>query len=157
RGGRASRPAPGPGGLPMKVHGLAWLGSSSPALEEMTEFIRDGLGLEVQQEQADARVFAFPDGSAFEIFKSSDEAHDFFEHPVAGFLVDDVAEVRAHLESRGIEFIGEVHEGVADSWSPRWSHFRGPDGYVYVLVTSHPGQRTSITRRFDELRFCLHV
>lgn len=141
----------------MKVHGLAWVGSSSPAIEEMSEFIRDGLGLEVQQEQEDARVFGFPDGSAFEIFKSSDEAHDFFEHPVAGFLVDDVAEVRAHLESRGIEFIGAIHEGVSDSWSPRWSHFRGPDGYVYVLVTSWPEQRTSRTKTFDELRFCLHV
>lgn len=141
----------------MKVHGLAWLGSSSPALEEMTEFIRDGLGLELQQEQADARVFGLPDGSAFEIFKPTDNAHNFFEHPVAGFLVDDVAEVRAHLESRGIEFVGEIHEGVADSWSPRWTHFRGPDGHLYGLVTSWPQQRTSSSRRFDELRFCLHV
>ncbi|WP_338537604.1 hypothetical protein N5P18_10335 [Janibacter terrae] len=141
----------------MKVHGLAWLGSSSPALEEMTAFIRDGLGLEVQQEQDDARVFGFPDGSAFEIFKPSDDAHDFFEHPVAGFLVDDVAEVRAHLESRGVEFVGEIHEGVEDSWSPRWTHFRGPDGYLYGLVTSWPQQRVSRDRGFDELRFCLRV
>lgn len=141
----------------MKVQGLAWLGSSSPALDEMSEFIRDGLGLELQQEQADARVFGFPDGSAFEIFKPSDDAHDFFEHPVAGFLVDDVAEVRAHLELRGIEFVGEIHEGDADSWSPRWSHFRGPDGYLYCLVTSWPQQRGSRSREFDELRFCLHV
>ncbi|WP_068264686.1 VOC family protein [Janibacter limosus] len=141
----------------MKVHGLAWLGSSSPALEEMTAFIRDGLGLEVQQEQEGARVFGFPDGSAFEIFKPSDDAHDFFEHPVAGFLVDDVAEVRAHLESRGVEFVGEIHEGVEDSWSPRWTHFRGPDGYLYGLVTSWPEQRVSRDRGFDELRFCLRV
>lgn len=141
----------------MKVHGLAWVGSSSTAIDEMTRFIRDGLGLEVLQEQADARVFGFTDGSAFEIFKATDEAHDFFEHPVAGFLVDDVAEVRAHLESEGIEFIGEIHQGEADSWSPRWSHFRGPDGYVYVLVTSWPEQRTARSRQFDELRFCLHV
>lgn len=141
----------------MKVHGLAWVGSSSAAIEEMTEFIRDGLGLEVVKEQADARVFGFPDGSAFEIFKPTDEAHDFFEHPVAGFLVDDVAEVRAHLEARGVEFIGQIHEGQADSWSPRWSHFRGPDGYLYVLVTSWPEQRTARSREFDELRFCLNV
>jgi catechol 2,3-dioxygenase-like lactoylglutathione lyase family enzyme len=141
----------------MKVHGLAWLGSSSPALEEMTAFIRDGLGLEVQQEQEGARVFGFPDGSAFEIFKPSDDAHDFFEHPVAGFLVDDVAEVRAHLEAKGVEFVGEIHDGVEDSWSPRWSHFRAPDGYLYVLVTSHPEQHGSRSRSFDELRFCLRV
>ncbi len=141
----------------MRVHGLAWLGSSSPALAEMTELIRDGLGLELTAEQEDARVFGFPDGSAFEIFKPSDDAHDFFEHPVAGFLVDDVAEVRAHLESRGVEFVGEIHEGAEDSWSPRWTHFRGPDGYLYGLVTSWPEQRTGRARGFDELRFCVRV
>lgn len=139
----------------MKVHGLAWVGSSSSRIEEMTTLLRDDLGLLVEREQTDARVFGMPDGSAFEVFKPSDEAHDFFEHPVAGLLVDDVAEVRAHLESRGIEFIGEIHEGESDSWSPRWSHFRAPDGYLYVLVTRWPEQRTG--RGFDELRLCLRV
>lgn len=139
----------------MKVHGLAWVGSSSPTLEAMTTFLRDGLGLDLQQEQEHARVFGFPDGSAFELFKESDADHSFFEHPVAGILVDDVAEVRAHLAGQGIEFIGEIHEGNADSWSPRWTHFRAPDGYLYVLVTSRPQQLTR--RNFDELRFCLRV
>lgn len=141
----------------MKVHGLAWVGSSSTKLDEMTTFLRDDLGLEVEKEQADARVFGMPDGSAFEIFKPSDAAHDFFEHPVAGLLVDDVAEVRAHMESRGIEFVGDIHEGQGDSWSPRWSHFRAPDGYLYVLVTRWPEQRPSRNRGFDELRVCLRV
>ncbi|NLT31622.1 MAG: VOC family protein [Propionibacterium sp.] len=141
----------------MEVLGLAWVGSSSPHLEEMDAFLRDGLGLKVVREQADARVFGFPDGSAFEIFKPSDSAHDFFEHPVAGILVADVAAARAQLEARGIEFIGEIHQGQDDSWSPQWSHFRAPDGYLYVLVTRRPEERPSLTRRFDELRFCLHV
>lgn len=141
----------------MKVQGLAWVGSSSSKLDEMTALLRDGLGLEVEKEQEHARVFRFPDGSAFEIFKPTDEAHDFFEHPVAGFLVDDVAEVRAHLESHGIEFIGDIHEGEADSWSPRWSHFRAPDGYLYVLVTRWPDAEVAPRRQFDEMRFCLRV
>lgn len=141
----------------MKVHGLAWVGSSSTQIDEMTTFLRDGLGLEVDREQVDARVFGMPDGSAFEIFKPSDAAHDFFEHPVAGLLVDDVAEVRAHLESTGIEFIGDIHEGESDSWSPRWSHFRAPDGYLYVLVTRRPDQWTAAGLGFDELRVCLRV
>jgi catechol 2,3-dioxygenase-like lactoylglutathione lyase family enzyme len=141
----------------MKVLGLAWVGSSSPKLDEMTAFLRDGLGLCVEREQADARVFAFPDGSAFEIFKATDDAHDFFEHPVAGILVDDVAEVRSHLESLGVEFVGEIHQGAEDSWSPQWSHFRAPDGYLYVLVCRRPSDAASRSRPFDELRFCLHV
>lgn len=141
----------------MKVHGLAWVGSSSPNIDEMTTLLRDDLGLEVEKEQADARVFGMPNGSAFEIFKPSDEAHNFFEHPVPGLLVDDVAEVRAHLEARGIEFIGEIHEGESDSWSPQWTHFRAPDGYLYSLVTRWPDQNSKSTRGFDELRFCLRV
>jgi catechol 2,3-dioxygenase-like lactoylglutathione lyase family enzyme len=141
----------------MKVLGLAWLGSNSSRIDEMTAFIRDGLGLTLEREQADARVFSFPDGSAFEIFKPSDEAHVFFEHPVAGILVDDVTEVRAHLESLGISFVGDVHHGVGDSWSPQWSHFRAPDGYLYVLVCRRPLEPPAATRSFDELRVCLHV
>lgn len=150
----------------MKILGLAWVGSSSSRFEEMSDFLRDGLGLPVEREQAGARVFGFPDGSAFEIFKATDDAHDFFEHPVAGILVDDVAEVRAHLEQQGIEFIGEIHQGVEDSWSPQWSHFRAPDGYLYVLVCRRPdgsspsSEAATVTtsgRSFDELRICLHV
>lgn len=93
----------------MKVHGLAWIGSSSPRLDEMTRLLRDRLGLELEREQSGARVFRFPDGSGFEVFKPDDTAHDFFEHPVAGLLVDDVREVRAHLEADGIEFLGEPY------------------------------------------------
>lgn len=152
----------------MQILGLAWIGSSSTRFEEMSSFLRDGLGLPVEREQDGARVFAFPDGSAFEIFKPADEAHDFFEHPVAGILVDDVAEARAHLEAQGIGFIGEIHQGVADSWSPQWSHFRAPDGYLYVLVCRRPDDRpdavapataasTAPARPYDELRICLHV
>lgn len=141
----------------MKVLGLAWLGSSSPRIDEMTAFIRDGLSLTLEREQADARVFTFPDGSAFEIFKPSDEAHDFFEHPVAGILVDDVIEVRVHLESLGITFIGDVHQGVEDSWTPQWSHFRAPDGYLYVLVCRRSLDPPAASRSFEELRVCLHV
>ena len=141
----------------MKVLGLSWLGSSSPRLEEMTELLRDRLGLTVEAEQARARVFRFPDGSGFEVFKPTDTAHDFFEHPVAGILVDDVREVRAHLEAGGIEFVGEVHDGVEDSWATAWSHFRAPDGYLYVLVSRPQLEPVTHPAAFDELRICLRV
>jgi catechol 2,3-dioxygenase-like lactoylglutathione lyase family enzyme len=141
----------------MNVLGLAWLGSSSPRFEEMARLLRDDLDLPVEREQAGARVFGLPDGSGFEVFKPSDADHDFFEHPVAGLLVDDVREVRAHLEARGVEFIGEVHDGVEDSWATAWSHFRAPDGYLYVLVSRPSLAPAPHRRRFDELRVCLRV
>lgn len=141
----------------MKVYGLAWVGSSSPRLDEMTHLFKDVLGLEVSNEQQDARVFALPDGSAVEVFKPTDVDHSFFEHPVAGLVVDDVREVRAHMERSGIEFIGEVHDGVEDSWATAWSHFRAPDGFMYVLVSNPDLAPIESSPRFDELRICLRV
>lgn len=141
----------------MKVHGLAWLGSSSDQLDEMSRLLGEVLGLPVEREQAGARVFRLPDGSGFEVFKPSDSDHDFFEHPVAGVLVDDVREVRRHMESHGIEFVGEVHDGVEDSWATAWSHFRAPDGYLYVLVSRPSLDPLARTPNFDELRICLRV
>lgn len=141
----------------MKVYGLAWVGSSSPNLNEMTHLFGDVLGLEVANEQQDARVFALPDGSALEVFKPTDVDHSFFEHPVAGLVVDDVREVRAHMEAAGVEFIGEVHDGVEDSWATAWSHFRAPDGYMYVLVSRRELVPVETQVTFDELRICLRV
>lgn len=141
----------------MQVHGLAWLGSSSNHLDEMTRLLGDILELPVEREQAGARVFRLPDGSGFEIFKPTDSDHDFFEHPVAGLLVDDVREVRAHMESKGVEFVGDVHDGVEDSWATAWSHFRAPDGYLYVLVSRPALAPQPHSPHFDELRVCLRV
>ncbi|GAA2357746.1 hypothetical protein GCM10010170_051170 [Dactylosporangium salmoneum] len=123
----------------------------------MTQLLMGQLGLPVEREQDGARVFRFPDGSGFEVFKPSDSAHDFFEHPVAGILVDDVREVRAHLEAGGVEFIGDVHDGVEDSWATAWSHFRAPDGYLYVLVSRPELEPEPHPAAFDELRICVRV
>lgn len=141
----------------MRVLGLAWLGSSSNHLDEMTRLLGDILELPVEREQAGARVFRLPDGSGFEIFKPTDTDHDFFEHPVAGLLVDDVRAVRAHMESHGVEFVGDVHDGVEDSWATAWSHFRAADGYLYVLVSRPALAPLPHSPHFDELRICLRV
>lgn len=141
----------------MKVYGLAWLGSRTGDIDEMHMLLADVLGLPVGLEQPDARVFDLPDGSAFEVFKASDSAHTFFDHPVAGLLVDDVREVRAHMEAAGIEFIGEVHDGIETSWATAWSHFRAPDGHVYVLVQRPSMHAADAPVAFDELRICLRV
>ncbi|MEO9327187.1 VOC family protein [Gordonia aurantiaca] len=145
----------------MKIHGISWVGSRTSNYQAMRDFAADTLGLKVDREQQNAVVFGLPDGSALEVFKPTDSDHSFFEHPVAGLIVDDVREARAELEAKGVEFIGEVHDGVEDSWGTAWSHFRAPDGHVYVLI-SRPAlteQKKPIEtkRRFDELRICLKV
>ncbi|MEV7005076.1 VOC family protein [Streptosporangium sp. NPDC051022] len=141
----------------MIVRGIGWLGSRTTHFEDMRAFLADVVGLPIGLDQPGAVVFDLPNGDAFEVFKPADTDHSFFEHPVAGLLVDDVREARAELEAHGIEFIGEVHVGVETSWATEWSHFRAPDGHVYVLV-SRPAQHPGGGRRhFDELRICLKV
>lgn len=141
----------------MRVHGMAWVGSRTPRFDSMRSFLADVVGLPVGLDQPGAVVFDLPDGDAFEVFKPADTEHSFFEHPVAGLLVDDVRAAREELEAHGVAFIGDVHVGVATSWATEWSHFRAPDGHVYVLVSrpaAHPG---GSRRAFDELRICLRV
>ncbi|MGA4688699.1 VOC family protein [Rhodococcus sp. AB351] len=141
----------------MKIYGLGWVGSRTANFTAMRDFVADKLGLTMTLDQENAVVFAFPDGSAFEVFKPTDDDHSFFEHPVPGLLVDDVREVRAELETKGVEFLGDVHTGVADSWGTAWSHFRAPDGQIYVLISRPQRHPTDTVRAFDELRICLRV
>lgn len=141
----------------MKIYGIGWVGSRTANFTAMRDFVANKLGLTMTLDQENAVVFSFPDGSAFEVFKPTDNDHSFFEHPVPGILVDDVREVRAELEARGVNFIGEVHDGKADSWGTAWSHFRAPDGETYVLISRPQRHPSETARPFDELRICLRV
>ncbi|MFX1760604.1 VOC family protein [Rhodococcus sp. As11] len=141
----------------MKIYGMGWVGSRTSNFEPMREFVADKLGLTVTLEQENAIVFTFADGTAFEVFKPTDTEHSFFDHPVPGFIVDDVYEARAELETRGVHFIGEVHRGVEDSWGTAWSHFRAPDGHVYALISRPAMHPVPTSRHFDEMRICLKV
>lgn len=142
----------------MEILGMVWLGSKTKEYTRMRDFAANILGLDVAMEQANAVVFGLPNGDAFEVFKPGDEDHSHFSHPVTGFLVADVDEARKEMESKGVEFVGEVHRGVAgENWGTAWSHFYAPDGNLYCLVSRaelHPGGQA---RSFRELRFCLRV
>lgn len=136
---------------------MGWVGSRTSNFEQMREFVADKLGLTMTLDQKNAVVFSFADGTAFEVFKPVDTDHSFFDHPVPGLIVDDVYEVRAELEARGVDFIGEVHKGVEDSWGTAWSHFRAPDGNIYALISRPAMHPANTARRFDEMRICLKV
>ena len=117
----------------MEVKGLAWVGTRTSAYDAMMRFFQEGLGLQVAHEQLDFAGFMLPNGDKVEVFGPSDKEHLHFDSgPVVGFLVDDVAAARAHLEATGmVEFIGPLQ-----SWpgGTAWQHFRAPDGNVYELV-----------------------
>jgi hypothetical protein len=87
-------------------------------------------------EEPDFAVFRLPNGDSVEVFGPGDRKHEHFDTgPVVGFLVVDVVEARADLESAGITFAGPVHEAEdGGSWSP----FTGPDGNVYEITAPAP-------------------
>jgi hypothetical protein len=115
----------------MKVKGLIWLGTRTAQFEAMFDFCKEALGMAPVQREPGLAVLDMPNGDRIEIFAEDSPEHAFMTHPVAGFLVDDLAAARAELEARGIEFIGPIH---STEMGYAWTHFRAPDGFVYELT-----------------------
>jgi hypothetical protein len=59
---------------------------------------------------------------------------------VAGFWVDDVAQTRAEMEAKGVDFIGPT----ATAGRSTWAHFRAPDGTVYEITTIKESSKESM-------------
>ena len=121
----------------MKVKGIVWLGTRTKSFEPMRSFCLEALGMSLVYKEDQFAVLDLPNGDRFEIFGDDYPDNKFIEHPVAGFLVDDISTARAELEARGIAFIGPIHtleSGYA------WSDFRAPDGFIYELTYNpeHP-------------------
>ena len=121
----------------MKIKGIVWLGTQTAQFGPMTGFCREVLGLSQTSSEDGLAVFQLPNGDLFEVFDARVFTDASMTHPVAGFLVDDIAAARAEMEAKGIEFIGPIH-GDTDDY--KWTHFRAPDGFVYELTysTAHP-------------------
>jgi hypothetical protein len=121
----------------MKVKGIVWLGTRTERFEQMNDFCQNLLGLSQRSMEPGFAVYELPNGDVFEVFGPDSSFNEFMTHPVAGFLVDDIAAARAEMEAKGIEFLGPI-EGDTDDY--KWTHFRAPDGFVYELTysTAHP-------------------
>ncbi len=120
----------------LRVSGLGWLGIRTDRFEETATFFRDVMGLEVVREERDVIGFSFPDGVELEVWRPEDEFHDFFTTgPVVGFEVDDHDAARSRMEAANVQFLGHAQYSGAAAWS----HYRGPDGAVYEII-SHEGE-----------------
>jgi len=121
----------------MKVKGLIWLGTRTSKFDEMRNLYHNVMGLNITYQEPGFVVMDLPNGDRVEVFGDNSSYNTFFSHPVAGFLVDDIASARAEMESQGIEFIGPI-ETAEDGNA--WTHFRAPDGFIYELTytPSHP-------------------
>ncbi len=115
----------------MRIRGIVWAGTCTDQFHPMVAFARDTLGLPVVDEADGMTVHELPDGGQFEVFDAAGDAGaPYFDAPVVGFLVDDVAAGAAELEAAGVELLGPV----VDLGASAWAHFRAPDGHVYELA-----------------------
>ena len=114
----------------MKILGLVWVGTRTTSFDETTAFFRDVLGLAVHSSEPDFEILDVPGGATVEIFGPSSEWNRHLEHPVAGFLVDDLVLAAAELHEAGAEIVLPMQDGGDRAWM----HFRAPDGFVYELV-----------------------
>jgi len=118
----------------MDVKGLVWLGTRTNEFDKTVDFFQNVLGFAPFHQGNDVAVLKLPGGEWLEVFGPNDTEHAHFDTgPVGEFLVDDVAESRRELESKGVKFIADTH-----SWGDyTWAHFKGPDGNIYG-ITSGP-------------------
>jgi catechol 2,3-dioxygenase-like lactoylglutathione lyase family enzyme len=114
----------------MEPRGIVWAGTRTGAYSAMTAFARHA-GLRVVEETDGMTVYELGDGDRFEVFDTAAaEGAPYFEAPVVGFLVDDVAAGEDELAAADVELLGPV----VDLGDSAWVHFRAPDGHVYELA-----------------------
>jgi predicted enzyme related to lactoylglutathione lyase len=89
------------------------------------------MGLYLDHTEGEIAAFKAENGDIVEVFGPADEDHRHFDTgPVVGFEVDDIEGARAELEAMGVEFVGGIERGGRMAWT----HFRGPEGFVYELT-----------------------
>lgn len=115
----------------IEIEGVDFITLPTEDFERAVEFYGTVLGLEESIRYGEMPGVEFETGSlTLAIIESKAFGVEFapHTHPVA-FHVPDVAEARAELESRGVEFAAET----MDSGVCHMAHFRDPDGNVLML------------------------
>ncbi len=113
------------------IDGVDFITLPTEDFERAIEFYGTTLGLEESIRYGSMPGVEFETGSLTIAIMESEAFGMRFaphSHPVA-LHVADVAEARAELESRGIEFLAET----LDSGVCHMAHFRDPDGNVLML------------------------
>lgn len=124
----------------MNVKGIVWVGTATDRYDETVRFFRETMGLSPFHERSDLSILRLRSGEWVEVFGPGDPHYAEFDRgPVVEFLVDDLDEARAELEGKGVEFLTENH-----GWGDYvWTHFRGPDGYVYGITSGPYGESST--------------
>jgi catechol 2,3-dioxygenase-like lactoylglutathione lyase family enzyme len=116
----------------MQVLGYTWAGVRTKDFQETVRFFSEGMGLPLgfQNDAHGVAIFSLPSGQVFEVVGPNYEHYDRHECPAIGFEVPDIREARREMEALGMEFVSGFTEGEGGAV---WTHFRGPDGFLYGL------------------------
>ena len=116
----------------MRVEGLVWVGTRTPAFEATRTFFESTLELPVGLERRHFVRFDLPDSGCVEVFDASNDPYTHFSTgPVVGFQVADFDRARDELAAAGFALLPGAG-GVPGEY--RWQHFRGPDGLVFEIA-----------------------
>src|SRR5512140_23864 len=113
----------------MRVLGYTWAGVRTSDLKSAARFFADVLGLPLIREGKGMVQFETASGQLFEVFAPESPYYRLHACPVLAFQVEDVRAAKKELESRGVEFVTDLHGDLSEAWA----YFRGPDGCLYEL------------------------
>ena len=78
----------------MNIKGLVWLGTRTAHFDQMAGFCREVMGLTPARLEPGFAIFDMPNGDRLELFGADNPDNTFMTHPVAGFLIEDIASAR---------------------------------------------------------------
>jgi catechol 2,3-dioxygenase-like lactoylglutathione lyase family enzyme len=115
----------------MNISGVDFITVPTQDYDKADEFYGDVLGLERSKQWGSMPAREFETGSlTIAVMQSDAFGIDFkpHSHPIA-LHVDDVAEAREELESKGVEFAADT----MDSGVCHMAYFRDPDGNALMF------------------------
>jgi hypothetical protein len=117
----------------VEVHGIGFVGTHTPAHEEMAFFLRDVLGLKpIAVDGVGAELFEAENGDVLAV-ASLDGEHVAAERTI-GLVVGDLDRAVEELHAAGV-----TTDGISENARWRYTHFRMPDGKLYELVEERAG------------------
>jgi predicted enzyme related to lactoylglutathione lyase/hemerythrin-like domain-containing protein len=113
------------------ITGVRWIMLPTHDLKAAMQFYGDTLGLKLKTHRKDLHWAEFEAGNVPIALLDAEALglqHNVSHNPIA-FMVDDIDEARATLESRGVTFDAET----LDAGQSRMATFRDPDGNALML------------------------
>ncbi len=115
-----------------KLLGFTWAGVVMHDFDGAVRFFSRVMEMPLagRDDTKESAQFWLPDGHLFEVFGPNHPWSGFMEHMTIGFQVEDVKQVRAALQERGVEFITDSEPTAPGH---EFAFFRDLDNYLYAL------------------------